>query len=278
MGSRVIGLLPAAGRATRLAGLEGSKEVQWVATAAGGERRPVALATLEALALGGVERALVLLRHGKWDVAAHLGSGGGTLPQLGYVTTAGTGSIAESLDLAYPFVQSAECVLGFPDCLFEPRDAVARLLAHRGIDPAGERRGGRAAVTLALFPTDRPDKTDMVEVDVEGRVRGFELRPGAGTRLTWTWLLAAWGGELAELLHARVGRKSVRSGRESSRARGEAGGEPNEESDRGSVAVTSMSQIFAAALAAGLEIDSVRFPEGSFLDIGTPEDLERARR
>jgi NDP-sugar pyrophosphorylase family protein len=39
-----------------------------------------------------------------------------------------------------------------------------------------------------------------------------------------------------------------------------------------------MSQVFAAALAAGLEIDSVTFPEGSFLDVGTPEDLERARR
>jgi glucose-1-phosphate thymidylyltransferase len=255
---RVVALLPAAGWATRLAGLEGSKEVLSAPGAEGADRRPVALALLEALARGGVERALVLLRHGKWDVAARLGCGGGALPRLGYVTTAGTGSVAESLDLAYPFVRGAESLLGFPDCLFEPGDAVARLLAHRGIGPGGGRPGSRAAVTLVLFPSDRPDKTDMVDVAEDGQVRGFEVRPGAGTRLSWTWLFAAWGGELTELLHARMSH-------DSSRLRGEA-------------AITSMSQVFAAALAAGLEIDSVRLPEGSFLDIGTPEDLERARR
>jgi glucose-1-phosphate thymidylyltransferase len=236
----------------------------------------VALATLEALTLGGVERALVLLRHGKWDVVAQLGSGGGALPRLGYVTTAGTGSVAESLDLAYPFVQGAESVLGFPDCLFEPVDAVARLLTHRRVDRIGDRATGRAAVTLGLFPSARPDKTDMVKRAEDGRVLGFEVRPGAGTRLTWTWLFAAWSGEFTELLHAHVSREAGRACRKA--GGGLAGRLAGRLGKERAPAVDSMSQVFAAALAAGLEIDSVTFPEGSFLDVGTPEDLERARR
>jgi hypothetical protein len=35
-----------------------------------------------------------------------------------------------------------------------------------------------------------------------------------------------------------------------------------------------MTQVFKAALQKGLEIDSVNFGEGSFLDIGSPGNLQ----
>jgi NDP-sugar pyrophosphorylase family protein len=37
----------------------------------------------------------------------------------------------------------------------------------------------------------------------------------------------------------------------------------------------SMTQVFEAALQKELKIDSVTFEEGSFLDIGSPDNIER---
>jgi dTDP-glucose pyrophosphorylase len=38
----------------------------------------------------------------------------------------------------------------------------------------------------------------------------------------------------------------------------------------------SMTQVFQVALQRGLKIDTVTFEEGSFMDIGSPENLKKA--
>ena len=79
-GREVVGLIPAAGRATRIAQLPCSKEVYPVGFKTGGEgNTPVPKVVchylLEKMRLAGVTRAFIVLREGKWDIPAHLGNG-----------------------------------------------------------------------------------------------------------------------------------------------------------------------------------------------------------
>ena len=60
--TQLIGLVPAAGRGTRLGGIAGSKEMVPVPTAGSGASAPVSAQLLRCLAQAGVERAYVMLR------------------------------------------------------------------------------------------------------------------------------------------------------------------------------------------------------------------------
>lgn len=245
-----VGLIPAAGIGSRL-GAAGSKELIPVADPAGGEAevRPVILTLLEAMKAAGIETAYVVIRRSKTDIPEQLAKRSEDTPRLDYITTGPTGSIPETLSRARPFVHGHEVLLGFPDIVFEPATAVADLLAAR--------RGAADDVTLALFPSDRPDKTDMVELDGE-RVRGFRVKPGA-CELEHTWLLALWGDRFTDFLGGYLRRH---------------GGQPPPGSR---VDELQISQVLEAALAEGLSIGGRVFPEGRFIDVGTPEDLARAQ-
>ena len=243
----LLGLIPAAGRATRLQGVVGSKELQAVRPPGEGlEPVPVAGYLLRAMAEAGVERAYLVLRAGKWDIPAHFALAPPPLGlPLAYVVTPGTSSIPATLDVAYPYVRGATVVTGFPDSCFAPLDAVGRAVERH--------RSGRAAVTLALFPSGRPDKTDMVQVEGE-RVVGLRVKPGP-CGLDYTLGAAIWGPDFTEFLHGFLTRpEKTPADRE-----------------------LQISQVMAAALAAGLEIDCEPSPLGRYVDVGTPEDLARMR-
>lgn len=253
-----VALIPAAGRARRLGGASvgpaGSKEILPVGRA----RRPVAAHLLDGVARAGVDEAVVLIRAGKEDVRRTLGerwtgaAGGGV--RISYETVGETRSICETLDRALARARDRPVVLGFPDILFRPEDAFARIVERH-------RTGGADAV-LALVPTDRPHKADLVRTDPAGRVLGIDVKPppgshgtGEGTR-PFTWIGAVWSPEVTELLHELV--ELGRSG---------AGGRELYPSD-----------VLLEGLTRGLRVEGVRMPEGRHLDVGTPEDLERAAR
>lgn len=248
----VVGLVPAAGSADRLGVLPCSKEIFPLGfrLAEGVRRpRPACEHLLEAFRDAGIGRAWVLLRKGKWDIPALLGRGlapgtEGAL-HLAYLALDPTASVPETLDCAYPFVADCRVALGFPDILFEPRDAFRRLLERH--------QASGAAAVLGLFPTDRSEKTDMVELDGR-RVRRLVIkRPDAG--LDYTWSIAVWGPQLTRFLHRFVARHGRRSGGE-----------------------LHVGDVIQAAVDGGLVVEGMTFPEGSYLDVGTPEDLERAVR
>jgi glucose-1-phosphate thymidylyltransferase len=237
-----------AGRATRLGALAGSKEVLPVADPAGGAPRPVCEVLFEALAGAGVRRAYVVLRQGKWDVPAVLGERSAAGVALAYLVVEPTGSVPETLDRAFPFVRGARVALGFPDVLALPTAALAEVAARQGASGAD--------VVLGLFPTDRPAKADMVATDAAGRVVHIEVKPAA-TSLRHTWLYAVWAPAFTALLHDFVRRElAAPSGRERE---------------------LQVSDALLLAIAAGLRVEAVVFPGGSHLDVGTPDDLERAR-
>ncbi len=253
----VIALIPAAGQARRLGPLPCSKEVLAVGWhRQGGRLRPkvVSQYLLERLRAAGIERAYLILRPGKWDIPAFLGDGTAAGMALGYLMMGPPYGSPYTLDQAYPFVAGRRIALGFPDIVFEPADAYARLLAHQ------ERSG--ADVVLGLFPAQSPEKMDMVETDRQGRVREIHIKPRA-TALRLTWIIAVWTAAFSRFMHAHLAEilEAVRAGVYPDRDR------PRE---------PHVGDVLRAALGAGMVVEALRFEQGWCLDIGTPKDLDRA--
>jgi glucose-1-phosphate thymidylyltransferase len=200
---------------------------------------------LERLRAGGVHRAFMVLDESKWDVPRYFGSGEIAEIALAYLSIAGSRSMPETLDRAFPFVQDAIVALGFPDVIFEPVDAYARLVERQAATGSD--------LVLGLFPTERFQTTDMVELAADGRVVRVEVRPQS-TSLRYNWLIAVWGPAFTRFLHETV-RDAPSEGAE-----------------------LQIGAVVQRAVGAGLHVEGVEFPSGSYRDIGTPAELAAAMR
>ena len=216
-----------------------------------GRPRPVPGSELliEKLRLAGARRIFVVLRDGKWDIPTYLGDGDRLGVSLAYLMMRIPFGQAYSVDAARTFVSGATVLLGFPDILFDRPDVYVRLL---------ERKEESAAdVVLALCPVDAPERADLVRTDYSGKVSEVEVKPDR-TELTHTWLTAAWSPDFTDFLHAHA--QQILADVPTDTV-------PEE---------LYMGNVFQAALARGMSIESVTFPEVRYIDIGTPEDLAKA--
>ena len=255
----VIGLIPAAGQATRIAPLPCSKELYPVGFHPIGESnslRPKVVChyLLEKMRLAGITRAYIVLREGKWDIPTYLGDGIMLDMHLAYLMMRLPFGAPYTLDQAYPFVQHALVALGFPDVIFYPDNAFDQLLARQ--------TSTKADVVLGLFPTDQPQKCDMVDLDDSGRVRRIVIKP-IKTDLHYTWMIAVWTPKFTHFMHEYL------------LAIQEADGKRGNSLERGELFV---GHVIQAAIDNNLLIERVFFPEGACLDIGTPEELVKALR
>jgi glucose-1-phosphate thymidylyltransferase len=253
----VIGLIPAAGKATRISPLPGSKElfpVGFHPHGPEGELRPKVVShyLLERMRLGGVTKAFLVIRKGKWDIPEYYGDGDMLDMQLGYLIMNQPYGPPYTLDQAYPFVQHATVAFGFPDILFTPEDAFAQLLA--------ELNAGSADVVLGVFPVNAPRKWDMVDLESSGRVKGFAFKP-AQSELQYGWALAVWRPSFTAFMHRFLAARTAQYGH--------SGGTPPE---------FSVGEVLQAAVAEGLWVGSRIFESGTCLDVGTPGDLLQAIR
>ena len=243
-------MIPAAGSARRLGLGRRSKEVlpvRWRVRE--GRLRPwTALdRLLESWGRAGVSEAWIGLRCGKWDVAEHLvDPEDPDRPRLVWRILGETPSVSATVVeiLRGRPTSPAPVLLGFPDILYRPLDAARALV---------EDRSG-ADVLLAGVPGDRPLKSDMFDVDGAGRIVRYEIKSEAGCACSWTWVLARWGRRFQELLAARV--------REAAR--------------RGDLREMHVGDVVRTALEQGMDVRARTFPDGSSLDLGTPDDFLRA--
>jgi glucose-1-phosphate thymidylyltransferase len=249
MPSRIIGLIPAAGYATRLGPLPCSKEILPIGTCDtpdGPQPKVVSHYLLEKMRRAGITEAIIILREGKWDIPAHYKDGALVDMRLAYLAVPPTPGPPYTLDYAYPFVRDRLVALGFPDILFEPADGFVRLLEHQART--------QAEVVLGLFPADRPETMDVVAVNGEGRVEQIVVKP-AHTTLRQTWGIAVWTPAFTEFLHDRL-------------AQGTALPQPTE---------LHVGNLIQAAIEAGIRVEALAVSERPFLDIGVPEHLAKAR-
>ena len=251
--SPIIGLIPAAGRASRLSNLPCSKEIFPIFESDAEGRpspSPVCAGLLRGMASAGIERVLIVLRDGKWDVASRLCEGSEWGVDLGYLSVASSTCVPETLGRALPWCKGADVALGFPDILLRPTDIWQRLSAfHR-------RHSG--AVSLGLFPTDQVAKADMVDFEPGGNGEGRATRiviKDPSCELRWTWSIAIWRPIFSTFLADWL---------------------KNREQPRPGSPEPYIGDVFRAAMEEGLVARTLSMEDGSFLDVGTPEDLARA--
>ncbi|MBO3458868.1 sugar phosphate nucleotidyltransferase [Aetokthonos hydrillicola Thurmond2011] len=252
---RIIGLLPAGGQAKRISPLPVSKELYPVGFHSFGDKsdlRPKVVChyLLEKMQLAGIEQAYFILRPGKWDIPSYFGDGTMLSMSLGYLIMGLPYGVPFTLDQAYPFVQDAVVAFGFPDILFQPDDAFVKLLERQ--------QKSNADVVLGLFPTEQPHKAGMVDFDASGKVHLVIEKPNQSD-LRYMWAIAVWTPAFTQFLHDYI--SSLKASKNLSK-----------------LPEIPIGNIIQAGIDQGFHVEAEAFPNGSYLDIGTPNDLAKALR
>jgi glucose-1-phosphate thymidylyltransferase len=154
---RVVGVLPAAGRAARLQPLAGSKELLELAG------RPVLEYAVERLRAGGADEIRVVTRPDKDDVRAH------ALALRLDVVEAQPESLAASIAAGVEGLGPDDAVLiDLPDSVWESVDGFTKLV--EAMEPGTD-------LVLAVFRSAEPERGDVVEVDADGAVHRVSVKP-----------------------------------------------------------------------------------------------------
>ncbi|MBC7944391.1 MAG: dTDP-glucose pyrophosphorylase [Burkholderiales bacterium] len=258
--TRIVGVIPAAGRATRLGALPLSKEllpVGW--RLEGGERLPkvVSQYLIEKMQAAGASRIYIVVRRGKWDIADYFGDGSRLGLSIAYLLVDEPYGPPFTANQAAPFVDDAIVLFGFPDILLQPANVFSLAV--------GRLRASKADIVIGTFPARHGDSVDSVETAPGGRVLRLVPKedPDHARRAAYhpTYMFAVWRPSFTAFLSADVKRL---------RAIAHAQG-------AGSLPEWPVGTVIASAIAAGLHVDSMFYDNGRFLDIGTPDRLAAAR-
>jgi glucose-1-phosphate thymidylyltransferase len=169
------GIIPAAGKGTRIQPLAFSKELLPVGNRFDGEiRRPRAVSDylMERMVLGGATRICFVISPGKSDILEYYG-GSAYSATLCYSVQPKPEGLCDAIFRALPLIDDRSPVLiGLPDTIWFPADALRQLPDDR--------------LSFLLFPVRRPELFDAVVADEQGWVREIQVkRPGAESN--WIW-------------------------------------------------------------------------------------------
>ena len=256
----MVGVVPAAGTASRLGPLPCSKELLpagFHKNRRGGNSHPKAVAhyLLERMQKAGVSKVFIVLRKGKWDIPDYFGDGKMLNMSIAYLLMDLPFGVPYTIDQAYPFIKDATVIFGFPDIIFQPRDAYVKLLKKQA--------DTLADIVLGIFPANQPHKMDMVDLDKEGRVRGIQIKPSQ-TDLRYAWIIAIWTPVFTKFMHECVVNELALD----RRTNGDGNIEKKQE--------LFVGDIIQKALNYNLCVECVSFSTGTYIDIGTPQDLMKA--
>jgi glucose-1-phosphate thymidylyltransferase len=249
-GLEPVGVIPGGGGAARLAPLPFSKELLPIGfrqTPLGPRPKVIVNYLIDGLRGAGVRRVYWLLDKRKSDILGYFGSGAEFGIRIGYVPTEASPSVVHTLDRAFEFLRDQYVLFGFPDIIFEPVEAPARLwqrLSQRRLD-----------VVLGAVPAPAAVIADRVEVGAGGRLLRVRVKP-LDRAEDPAWVLAAWSPRFTAFLHQWLA--------DHERDEGLAGTE------------LYLGHAIEAARQAGLSIEVEIFPGGCFIDAGTPEGLRLA--
>ena len=251
----IVGLIPAAGLAKRLRLYSGSKELLPIESHNPNyPPRAVSEFLLEQMVRAGCNRVFFIIRPGKYDIIHHYSHGAEFGLPIGYLMMDTPYGPPFTISQAFPFIDGASVLTGFPDILMDPPD-VCQQIVQRLFQC-------KADVVLATFPCGPEQGCDLAEVDNSGhlvKIVPKEYNP-VWRNDSRTWLAAAWRPSFTSFF-ADIIRKL--------KAEGDA--MPADSNPEWPLGI-----IFVEALQANMNIEAVYFKQGRFLDIGTPERLAQA--
>ena len=183
------GIIPAAGRGSRIQPLAFSKELLPVGSRMeDGVERPCAVSEylVDRMIRGGADKLCFVISPGKSDILAYYG-GGYRDAAIAYAVQPQPAGLCDAIFRAAPFVARDEAVLvGLPDTVWFPEDGLAGLPAD--------------VLSFLLFPVEQPEFFDAVVLDDEGRVLDIKVKqPGAAPG--WIWGAFKMPGSVLHDLH-----------------------------------------------------------------------------
>jgi glucose-1-phosphate thymidylyltransferase len=252
---RVVGIIPAAGKGTRISPLPGSKELFPVGfgeiEVEGKLRRypkVVSQYLVDQMVAAGVEQIYMIISDGKWDIPHYYGSGKRFGANIVYLLVDEMVGMPYTINVAFPLLKDDTVLFGMPDTIFKPENSLLSLLAHH--------EQYKADLTLGLFATDQPWRFGMVGYDDECRLTACVDKPRRSS-LKFMWGNACWGPAFSRLLDNGI-RASV--------------------SPKASKREVVLGDYFSKAVEAGLDVRVHPFLDGEYVDIGSPKDLKWAVR
>lgn len=254
--SEIIGIIPAAGSATRLSHLPCSKEIFPVGFRKDKENRTVpkvaANFLIDYMKTGGASQILMVIKQGKWDIPAYFKDGQDFDVDMAYLMATIPYGVPFTINQAHGLVGDHLVLFGFPDIIIEPDHVFEKLRT------AFEKE--EVDVVLGLFPVDNVHKWDMVHLQEDGKVTGIDIKPEK-TTLKYTWAVACWGRKFSDLVKEYC-EKELSAINASGKTPGD----------------YHLGHCLIFALEKNFKIKGVVFEDGKCIDVGTPEDLVVAKR
>jgi glucose-1-phosphate thymidylyltransferase len=169
------GVIPAAGRGSRIQPLAFSKELlPLTRRAQDGAQQPCAVSELlmQRMVRAGADKICMVIGPGKSDILEYHGHAyEGAL--LTYVVQPEPAGLCDALFRAEPLIASTEHVLvGLPDTVWFPEDALLELPLD--------------VLSFLLFPVSRPELFDAVLLGADERVREIRVK-SADPGSSWIW-------------------------------------------------------------------------------------------
>jgi glucose-1-phosphate thymidylyltransferase len=169
------GIIPAAGRGSRIQPLAFSKELLPVGSRLDqGIERPCAVSEylIERMIRGGADKICFVISPGKSDILEYYGAGYGDAI-ITYMVQPHASGLCDAIFRATPLVPRHEPVIvGLPDTVWFPETALQALPDD--------------VLSFLLFPVDRPEFFDAVVLDAQDRVVEIQVKqPGSTSR--WIW-------------------------------------------------------------------------------------------
>ena len=252
----IVGLVPAAGSASRLAPLPFSKELfpvslDKVEPVSDSPVKLVSHYLFAKLRLAEAKKVYVVIRDEKMDLARYYRDGSSVGLNLAYIVVDETPGVPYTVDSAFPFINNAVVLFGFPDIVFRPQNAFKQIVDRIKVVDAD--------VVIGLFDLFPNQLTDRIEVGKDGDVIGFDIRTTSPDSSPG-WAIAVWTPIFTRFLQNFL-IKCPPSQNQSI---------PSQD--------IFLAHVFQAALKERIKINSIHFSGFNFWDIGTPKGLQKALR
>jgi glucose-1-phosphate thymidylyltransferase len=240
MDEELIGLIPAAGKGVRL-GLPYPKELYPVIRY--NRYKPIAQFVLDNLTTAGLKHVVIVINETKHQLIGYFGDGHRFNCNISYVVqersnqvkTSTSPGLAHALDSGYHLTKGKTVCFGMADTIMRPEDVFARSLITSSKDED---------VVLVLFKTDRPEKFGMVRLDENQSVLEIEDKP-TQTDLEYMWGCIIWRPTFTQYLHESIHQ----------------------------LGISDFAQIMNNAIADGLSFRGIRIEDGTYIDLGTYEEI-----
>jgi glucose-1-phosphate thymidylyltransferase len=246
----LVGIIPAAGKGSRLAPFPCPKELfpigyQNIRIDGKIQSRPKVISQylLEQIIETGASKILIVLSEGKSDIMKYYGDGSKFSSSIAYLYQEELNGMPNALNIAYDWIGDSTVLFGMPDTIIEPNTVFTSMLSYHNTVEAD--------LTLGLFATDYPSKFGMVALDANENVV-YTIDKPAESDLKYMWGCAIWSSNFTKLLNEFV----------------------NNTNDN--IGENVLGDVFNLAIKRKMMVKGYVINEGKYIDIGTTDELNSA--